>query len=91
MTAVTGLRCVWAGSHSPLSAIPLITLPQLFLLKITPKITRLAFIYNLSKINIAIWEVISHLWFLLTLALLTGICFTGSRKSRITLPQTRSL
>ncbi|HEC1652322.1 TPA: acyltransferase family protein, partial [Yersinia enterocolitica] len=27
------------------------------------------------KINIAIWEFISHLWFLLTLALLTGLCF----------------
>ncbi|EPF5517507.1 glucans biosynthesis protein MdoC, partial [Yersinia enterocolitica] len=25
--------------------------------------------------NIAIWEVVSHLWFLLTLALLTGLCF----------------
>lgn len=81
MTAVTGLRCVWAEQSFPPerhSTHYLATV--IFTQKLHPKITRLAFIYNLSKINIAIWEVISHLWFLLTLALLTGICFYWFKK-----------
>ncbi len=64
-----------------LSAIPLITLPQLFLLKnYTPKLQDWHLFTIYQKINIAIWEVISHLWFLLTLALLTGICFYWFKK-----------
>ncbi len=59
-----------------LTAIPLITLPQFFLLKnYTNKLQDWNSFTIYQKINIAIWEVVSHLWFLLTLALLTGICF----------------
>ena len=59
-----------------LAAIPLITLPQFFLLKnYTNKLQDWNSFTIYQKINIAIWEFISHLWFLLTLALLTGLCF----------------
>ncbi|MGE4799078.1 glucans biosynthesis protein MdoC [Yersinia hibernica] len=59
-----------------ITAIPLITLPQFFLLKYyTNKLQDWNSFTIYQKINIAIWEVVSHLWFLLTLALLTGICF----------------
>ncbi|CNH19273.1 glucans biosynthesis protein MdoC [Yersinia pekkanenii] len=59
-----------------LAAIPLITLPQFFLLKnYTQKLQGWNSFTLYQKINIAIWEVISHLWFLLTLILLTGLCF----------------
>ncbi|MDN0121849.1 glucans biosynthesis protein MdoC [Yersinia aleksiciae] len=59
-----------------LAAIPLITLPQFFLLKnYTNKLQDWNSFTIYQKINIAIWELVSHLWFLLTLALLTGICF----------------
>lgn len=59
-----------------LAAIPLITLPQFYLLKnYTAKLQGWNSFTIYQKINIAIWEVVSHLWFLLTLALLTTICF----------------
>ncbi|HDL7798152.1 TPA: glucans biosynthesis protein MdoC [Yersinia enterocolitica] len=59
-----------------ITAIPLITLPQFFLLKnYTNKLQDWNSFTIYQKINIAIWEVVSHLWFLLTLALLTGLCF----------------
>ncbi|WP_145576942.1 glucans biosynthesis protein MdoC [Yersinia mollaretii] len=59
-----------------LAAIPLITLPQFFLLKnYTSKLQDWNSFTIYQKINIAIWELISHLWFLFTLALLTGLCF----------------
>ncbi|HEN3566805.1 TPA: acyltransferase family protein, partial [Yersinia enterocolitica] len=58
-----------------ITAIPLITLPQFFLLKnYTNKLQGWNSFTIYQKINIAIWEVVSHLWFLLTLALLTGLC-----------------
>ncbi|CNJ96609.1 glucans biosynthesis protein MdoC [Yersinia aldovae] len=59
-----------------LTAIPLITLPQFFLLKsYTNKLQDWNSFTIYQKINIAIWEGVSHLWFLLTLALLTIACF----------------
>ncbi|CNI23028.1 glucans biosynthesis protein MdoC [Yersinia mollaretii] len=59
-----------------LAAIPLITLPQFFLLKnYTSKLQDWNSFTIYQKINIAIWELVSHLWFLFTLALLTGLCF----------------
>ncbi|MFW5392704.1 glucans biosynthesis protein MdoC [Yersinia sp. 2544 StPb PI] len=59
-----------------LTAIPLITLPQFYLLKnYTTKLQDWNSFTIYQKINIAIWEMVSHLWFLLTLALLTTICF----------------
>ncbi len=80
-------RCYWLKVRLGrvviplLSAIPLITLPQLFLLKnYTQKLQDWHLFTIYQKINIAIWEVISHLWFLLTLALLTGICFYWFKK-----------
>ncbi|MDN0086018.1 glucans biosynthesis protein MdoC [Yersinia nurmii] len=55
-----------------ITAIPLITLPQFFLLKhYTNKLQEWDSFTLYQKINIAIWEGVSHLWFLLTLALLT--------------------
>lgn len=55
-----------------LTAIPLITLPQFFLLKhYTDKLQEWDSFTLYQKINIAIWEGVSHLWFLLSLVLLT--------------------
>ncbi|WP_421081807.1 glucans biosynthesis protein MdoC [Serratia fonticola] len=59
-----------------LSSIPLITLPQFFLLKnYTDKLTGWDDFTPYQKINVAVWELVSHLWFLLTLCLLTCACF----------------
>lgn len=59
-----------------LSSIPLITLPQFFLLKnYTDKLTGWDDFTSYQKINVAVWELVSHLWFLLTLCLLTCACF----------------
>jgi glucan biosynthesis protein C len=59
-----------------LSSIPLITLPQFFLLKnYTDKLTGWDEFTLYQKINVAVWELVSHLWFLLTLCLLTCACF----------------
>lgn len=59
-----------------LSSIPLITLPQFFLLKnYTDKINGWDDFTPYQKINVGIWELVSHLWFLLTLCLLTCACF----------------
>ncbi|CNF98804.1 glucans biosynthesis protein [Yersinia similis] len=70
-----------------LSAIPLIILPQLFLLKnYTPKLQDWHLLTIYQKINVAIWEVISHLWFLLTLTLFTGICFYWFKKIKNNAP-----
>ncbi|TQI80186.1 glucan biosynthesis protein C [Serratia fonticola] len=59
-----------------LSSIPLITLPQFFLLKnFTDKLNGWEDFTLYHKINVTIWELVSHLWFLLTLCLLTCACF----------------
>ncbi|WP_029988324.1 MULTISPECIES: glucans biosynthesis protein MdoC [unclassified Serratia (in: enterobacteria)] len=59
-----------------LSSIPLITLPQFFLLKnYTDKINGWDDFTPYQKINVGVWELVSHLWFLLTLCLLTCACF----------------
>ncbi|GAA3888795.1 glucans biosynthesis protein MdoC [Gibbsiella dentisursi] len=59
-----------------LSSIPLITLPQFFMLKyFTNKLDGWDTFSFYQKINAGVWELISHLWFLLTLSLLTCACF----------------
>lgn len=59
-----------------LSSIPLITLPQFFMLKyFTNKLDGWDTFSFYQKMNAAVWELISHLWFLLTLSLLTCACF----------------
>lgn len=59
-----------------LSSIPLITLPQFFLLKnFTDKLNGWENFTLYQKINVTVWELVSHLWFLLTLCLLTCVCF----------------
>lgn len=59
-----------------LSSIPLITIPQFFMLKyFTDKLNGWNAFSLYGKINVTIWELVSHLWFLLTLALLTCVCF----------------
>lgn len=59
-----------------LSSIPLITLPQFFLLKnFTDKLNGWQGFTVYQKINVTVWELVSHLWFLLTLSLLTCACF----------------
>ncbi|CNK97050.1 osmoregulated periplasmic glucan biosynthetic protein [Yersinia pseudotuberculosis] len=70
-----------------LNAIPLITLPQLFLLKnYTQKLHNWHLFTIYQKIKIAIWGVISHLWFLLMLKLLAGICFYWLKKIKGNIP-----
>lgn len=59
-----------------LSSIPLITLPQFFMLKyFTNKLDGWDTFSFYQKMNAGVWELISHLWFLLTLSLLTCACF----------------
>lgn len=66
-----------------LSSIPLITLPQFFLLKnYTDKLAGWDDFTPYQKINVAVWELVSHLWFLLTLCLLTCACFYLFKKLR---------
>ncbi|WP_145498948.1 glucans biosynthesis protein MdoC [Yersinia bercovieri] len=70
-----------------LAAMVLITLPQFFLLKnYTSKLQDWNLFTIYQKINIAIWELVSHLWFLLTLALLTIICFYLFKRIKNSLP-----
>jgi len=58
------------------AAFPLITLPQYYLLRnYTNKFSNWASMDLYQKINITVWELVSHLWFLLTLVILTSICF----------------
>ncbi|MGC6386469.1 glucans biosynthesis protein MdoC [Ewingella sp. S1.OA.A_B6] len=58
------------------AAFPLITLPQLyFLMKFTDKFSNWDTLGLYQKINVTVWEMVSHLWFLLTLVILTSICF----------------
>lgn len=55
-----------------LTAIPLITLPQFFLLKEwTSKIGDWSKFTPYQKYNALVWDLISHLWFLLVLVILT--------------------
>lgn len=55
-----------------LTAIPLITLPQFFLLKEwTSKIGDWSKLTPYQKYNALVWDLISHLWFLLVLVILT--------------------
>ncbi|MGO2570601.1 MAG: glucans biosynthesis protein MdoC, partial [Serratia proteamaculans] len=59
-----------------LSSIPLITVPQFFMLKyFTNKLNGWENFSLYQKINVTVWELVSHLWFLLTLTLLTTLCF----------------
>ncbi|WP_017349757.1 glucans biosynthesis protein MdoC [Pantoea sp. A4] len=55
-----------------LSAIPLFTLPQFFMLKAwTAKMANWDSLSLYDKYNNVVWELISHLWFLLVLVVLT--------------------
>ena len=55
-----------------LAAIPLLTLPQFFVLKaFTDKLSGWDNMSLYQKYNTLVWELISHLWFLLVLLLLT--------------------
>ncbi|WP_367143171.1 glucans biosynthesis protein MdoC [Pantoea stewartii] len=57
-----------------LTAVPLITLPQFFMLKAwTPKLSNWNNLSLYDKYNTLMWELISHLWFLLVLVLLTTL------------------
>ncbi|MDI9277865.1 glucans biosynthesis protein MdoC [Pantoea sp. EABMAA-21] len=56
-----------------LTAIPLITLPQFFMLKnLTDKVGHWDSFSWYDKYNTLAWELISHLWFLLVLVILTA-------------------
>ena len=56
-----------------LAAIPLITLPQFFMLKhLSDKFTDWPQLTPYQHYNTLVWELISHLWFLLVLLLLTA-------------------
>ncbi|SFM91380.1 glucans biosynthesis protein C [Izhakiella capsodis] len=55
-----------------LAAVPLLTLPQLFILKEwTPRLDGWAAMTPYKKFNAVSWDLISHLWFLLVLCILT--------------------
>ncbi|MCW0311908.1 Glucans biosynthesis protein C [Pantoea ananatis] len=57
-----------------LTAVPLITLPQFFMLKAwTSKYADWSTLPPYAKFNNLIWELISHLWFLLVLLILTTL------------------
>jgi len=59
-----------------LTAIPLITLPQFFLLKaFSEKLSHWETMSLYQKYNTLVWELISHLWFLLVLLILTVVGF----------------
>ncbi|MDU6410768.1 MAG: glucans biosynthesis protein MdoC [Yersiniaceae bacterium] len=64
-----------------LSAVVLITLPQFYMLKnFTQRIQGWATFTLYEKINVSIWELVSHLWFLLTLVILTCLGFSIFRR-----------
>lgn len=66
-----------------LSAIPLITLPQFFILKEwTGKITGWPQFSAYEKYNTLVWELISHLWFLLVLVIFTSLGLVLFRRLR---------
>ncbi|MCW0330782.1 glucans biosynthesis protein MdoC [Pantoea ananatis] len=57
-----------------LTAVPLITLPQFFMLKTwTSKYADWSTLPPYAKFNNLMWELISHLWFLLVLLILTTL------------------
>ena len=58
------------------AAFPLITIPQLFFLYFfTDKFANWGTMDFYQKVNITVWELVAHLWFLLTLVILTAISF----------------
>lgn len=58
------------------AAFPLITIPQLaFLYYFTDKFADWSNMDLYQKVNITVWELVSHLWFLLTLVILTSVSF----------------
>jgi len=69
-----------------LAAIPLLTLPQFFLIKAwTTKIGDWSNLSFYDKFNALTWDLISHLWFLLVLVVLTVASiwiFKGLRESK---------
>ncbi|WP_411704365.1 glucans biosynthesis protein MdoC [Edaphovirga cremea] len=79
-----------------LTAFPLITIPQFFLLKnFTDRLQDWDNFNLYEKINVGIWELVSHLWFLLTLCILTCVSFfifkkiKQIKKNRIPFPISR--
>ena len=67
-----------AGGDPLLSAIPLITVPQFFMLKyFTDKLNGWDEFSLYQKLNVTVWELVSHLWFLLTLSLLRKVRISG--------------
>ncbi|MDO6409613.1 MAG: glucans biosynthesis protein MdoC [Pantoea sp.] len=57
-----------------LTAVPLITLPQFFLLKnLTDKVGDWDSFSLYQKYNAVVWDLISHLWFLVVLVILTSL------------------
>lgn len=59
-----------------LSAIPLITLPQFFILLFwTEKGVHWSTLSPYQKYNVLVWDLVSHLWFLLVLMILTTLSY----------------
>jgi len=66
-----------------LAAVPLLTLPQFFMLKAwTTKIGDWSQLTPYQKFNALSWDLISHLWFLLVLVMLTVVCVWLFKKLR---------
>ncbi|AUY24869.1 glucans biosynthesis protein MdoC [Mixta calida] len=67
-----------------LTAIPLITLPQFFMLKAwTGKVAGWPHFSLYDKYNTLVWELISHLWFLLVLVIFTTLGLWLFRRLRV--------
>nr|WP_078001863.1 glucans biosynthesis protein MdoC [Izhakiella australiensis]OON40720.1 glucan biosynthesis protein C [Izhakiella australiensis] len=66
-----------------LAAVPLLTLPQLFILKEwTSRLDGWAALTPYAKYNMVSWDLISHLWFLLVLCILTTLGLIAFRLLR---------
>ncbi len=58
-----------------LTAIPLLTLPQFLMLQyVNGKAAKWHTLTTYEKYNTLVWELISHLWFLLVMVVLTTVC-----------------
>ncbi|STW70294.1 glucans biosynthesis protein [Klebsiella pneumoniae] len=68
-------KCASNGSVFPmLTAIPLLTLPQFIMLQyVNGKAENWHTLSGYDKFNTLAWELISHLWFLLVLVVLTSL------------------
>ncbi|GDX06789.1 glucans biosynthesis protein MdoC [Buttiauxella sp. A111] len=72
-----------------LTAIPLLTLPQFLMLQhVNDKAKNWPGLTPYEKYNTLVWELVSHLWFLLVMVVLTTICLFLFRQMKARLEMT---